>query len=175
VACLRCLGEPRLLKEGGRGWFERSTHLDWRFGWRLCLHWSVTTPKEDYGLPSPVAGQHEFVFAEQESRWKPYDIGTLAVEDRSLTARFVIPDCLEAPFKSFAWGAPLLLDSEVFHCQLRLELYGQRDGSYLVRRPATRGYASGVDFGPPAIRSWHSYATRKRPMSGEESNAFWRC
>lgn len=147
VARLSCLGEPGLLQSGKRGWFERSTHLEWRCGWRLCANWSVTAPGPDYSYSRPEAGKHRFGFVDSVSRWRPWDLGRLVVEGRSLTARFVIPDCFDkAPFKSFAWGEPILIEGEMFHCQLRLEVHGPRDGSYLVRRTATRDFVGGIDF-----------------------------
>lgn len=135
-----CASEPELLESGKRGWFVASTHIDWRSNWCLKVHCSITEPKPDYGHPRPRDETCEFDF-------DPSYCGRLVVADRLISVSFRVPDCFDPPRKkSFSQGQPILLGEKMFHCQMRLELRGPRDGTYLRRRAATSDRVGGIEF-----------------------------
>jgi hypothetical protein len=70
----------------------------------------------------------------------------LVVEDRHVTVNCRVPDCFDPPEKkSFNWGKPILLGERMFHCQLRLELRGPGDGTYLRRKAASPRRVGGIE------------------------------
>lgn len=132
------------LKSGKNGWLAVSPHIDWRWGWSLKVHCPLTEPRSTYRLPRPPDGVCEFVF-------DPSYCGKLVISDRYVNFTFRIPDCLDPPGKkSFDWGQPILIGDRMFHCALRLELRGPKDGSYLRRRAATPERNGAVEFVTPS-------------------------
>jgi hypothetical protein len=138
VAGFSCAGKPTLLESGNLGWLAVSTHIEWRSSWRLKLHCPIVVPKSNYGFPRPRDGTREYVF-------EPSYCGSLSIKERRLTFTLRVPDCLDPPRKSFNWGQPILLDDQMFHCALRLELRNPKDGTYLRRMRATPLRRGGIE------------------------------
>jgi hypothetical protein len=104
---------------------------------------SINRARTHLRLSRPQDGVCEFVF-------DPNYCGKVVIGDRYVNFTFRIPDCLDPPGKkSFNWGQPILIGDRMFHCALRLELRGPKDGSYLRRRAATPARNSAVEFVTP--------------------------
>jgi hypothetical protein len=151
VATLSCQGEPQPLKGGGQGWNRKSRHLAWRCGWEFQAQCSVTVPPETYGFLRPPKGTREYNLGAVEDRVEPWDVGSVVIAERRLSARFIVPDCLhlQRGRAIFSWSQPILIEEETFHCSLLLRTIGPKDGTYLQLRKATREWARGFDFMSP--------------------------
>jgi hypothetical protein len=150
LATFSCEGDPESLKDG-RGWFRKSRHLAWRCGWELQAQCSITVPKEDYGNVRPPKGRQEYDLGAVDDRVEAWDVGSMLVSDRLLSARFVVPDCLhlQRGRAIFSWSQPILFGNEMFHCNLLLKAISPKDGSYLQLREPTCECARGFDFMSP--------------------------
>lgn len=124
VARIECGGAPRVLRGGGRGWYEVAT-IPWRYDWHLRVICSVTLSGPRYGYGRPVP--HEVSGRPSVKRYRAddEDVVRLLVEGETVEITFPIPDCIRPFHRTSGWGyaagGPILLHEARYHCQVRVE------------------------------------------------------